>query len=64
VKARMSPLKDVADRLGVSKRTVKSWIRELGYNLPCLGKGRYTVLIPDWMDQRIAEKRTPRIPRT
>ena len=64
MKERMTPLKDVADRLGVSRRTIKTWIRREGYNMPARqGKGRYTILIPDWMEQRIVEKRTPRIPR-
>jgi uncharacterized protein YjcR len=63
MKARMSPLTDVADRLGVSRRTIKTWIRQEGCNLERQGKGRYTILVPDWMEQRITEKRTPRIPR-
>jgi transposase len=64
MKARMSPLPDVADRLGVSRRTVKSWIRQEGYNLPgSETKGRHTILVPEWLEQRIVEKRTPRIPR-
>lgn len=63
MKARTSPVKEVAERHGVSTQTIKNWIRKAGYNLPRLGKGRYTLLIPEWMEERIVEKRVPRIPR-
>ena len=64
IKARTSPLLEVAERLGVSTRTIKKWIREAGYNLPeRQGKGRYTILVPDWMERNIVEKRLPRVPR-
>lgn len=61
---RTSPLSVVAARHGVSRKTLKRWIAEAGYNLPPRqGKGRYTILIPEYMEERIVEKRVVRIPR-
>lgn len=62
MKERCSPLGEVAQRCGVSRRTIKVWIREMGYNLPPRqSKGRYTILIADWMVERLIEKRSPQI---
>ena len=63
-KARTSPLPKVAERLGVSRQTLKKWIVEAGFALPKRqGKGRHTILIYDWMEERLLETRVPRIPR-
>lgn len=55
---RSSPLPVVAARHGVSRETIKRWIRELGYNLPPRRtNGRYVILVPDWMEQQMMEQR-------
>jgi hypothetical protein len=64
MKERSSPLAEAAERCGVSRRTLKDWIRKAGYNLPPRqSKGRYTILIPDWMVQKLIDDRSPRIAR-
>lgn len=69
MKEQTSELAVVAKRvLGENTRRtrskIKRWIREEGYNLPRrVSNGRYEILIADWMERRIVEKRLPRIPR-
>jgi transposase-like protein len=64
MKERMSPIAQAAERCGVHPQTMKQWIRKLGYNLPPRqGKGRYTILVPDWMIEKVIAERSPRIPR-
>lgn len=61
---RTSPLKAVADRHGVTPATMKRWIRQAGFCLPKrLGKGRYTIQVPASVEERVIEKRVPRVPR-
>ena len=60
---RMIPMREAAERCGVHPRTVKRWIRQLGYNLPRLGKGRYTLLVRESMVEKLIEQHSPRIPR-
>ena len=57
------PLKDAAARCGVGRKTMKRWIRKLGYTMPRLGRGRYVLLVPEWMVERLVEKHSPQIPR-
>jgi predicted site-specific integrase-resolvase len=64
MKERMTPLREAAERCGVSRRTLKTWIRQEGYNLPeRQGKGRYTILVPDSLIEKVIDKRSPRIAR-
>lgn len=52
----------VAKQWGVSTQTVKIWLREEGFNRPKpLGKGRYTILVPLFLIERIAEKHSVRM---
>ena len=57
------PLKQAAERCGVCTKTMKRWIRKLGYNLPSLGKGPHVILIPEWMVEKLSEQHSPRILR-
>jgi len=58
------PIAQAAAQCGVCTRTMKCWIRELGYNLPPrLGKGRYVILVPEWMVEKLIKQHSPRIPR-
>jgi predicted site-specific integrase-resolvase len=64
MKERSIPIKEAAERCGVSRRTLKSWIRQMGYNLPPRqGKGRYTILVYEWMVEKLQAERSPRIAR-
>jgi hypothetical protein len=55
------PIKEAAARCCVHPATLKRWIRGLGYNMPRLGRGRYTLLVPEWMVQKMIAQRSPRI---
>ena len=60
----MTPLAEAAQRLGVSRRTLKVWIMKEGYSLPPRqGKGRYTILVHEWMIDRLIDQRSPRVTR-
>ena len=61
---RTTPLAEAAERCGVSRRTLKVWIREAGFNLPPRkSKGRYTILVYDWMIEKLQAERSPQIAR-
>ena len=53
------PMKEAAERLDVNRKTLKRWIRGMGYAAPRAGI-RY---VPEWMIEKYVEQRSPQIPR-
>ncbi len=52
----------VAKQWQVKPERVKVWIRQEGFNLPRrMGRGRYTILIPIFLVERIAAKHSVRM---
>lgn len=59
------PLPKAAAMAGVGCATLKRWLREAGYNMPPRqSAGRYTILVPERMWQRVVEMRSPRLARS
>lgn len=62
---KLIPLPKAAASAGVSPKTLKGWLRKAGYNMPePQGAGRYTILIPEKMLERVVEMHTPRLVRS
>lgn len=61
---RSAPLYVVAERNGVTPKTMKRWLRAAGYKLPKrITNGRYHIQVPDWMERQVIESRSPQLAR-